>query len=100
MGHPLLPDRRERPWRKLRVVVEVTVPPTSRASERDLVYAVNEALPRTFKLPRPIHSNFYEAVVRVKSFASFWPMFLRIERGLKTNFKRKKDTTSDEYRGL
>lgn len=77
-------DKRERPWKKLRVVVEVTVPPTSRATEKSLKYAVEEALPRTFKLPRPIHDNAYEAVVRVKGLTSFWPMFLRKEKGLRT----------------
>ena len=82
------------------MIVEVTVPPNSRAREKDLVYAVSEALPSSFKLPRLIHADFYEAAVRIKSFASFWPMFLRIERGLKTNFKRKKKETPDVYHGL
>jgi hypothetical protein len=93
------PDRRERPWKKLRVIVEVTVPPNSRATEKDLMYFVSENLPRTAKLPRPIHANFYEAVVRFKSFASFWPAFLRKEKGIKTNFHRKKET-EDVYHGL
>lgn len=93
-------DRRERPWRKLRVIVEVTVPPNSRAREKDLVYAVNEALPRTFKLPRPIHADFHEAVVRIKMFTSFWPMFLRKERGLSNFNRKKKKETTDVYHGL
>lgn len=92
-------DRRERPWRKLRVIVEVTVPPNSRAREKDLVYAVSESLPHTFKLPRPMHRDFHEAVIRVKSFMSFWPAFLRKERGLKINFHRKKEPV-DVYHGL
>lgn len=87
-------DRRERPWRKLRVVVEVTVPPNSRATERDLIYHVTENMPHTVKLKRPIHADAYEAVVRVKSFTSFWPMFLRKEKGL-SNFKRK--VTDDDH---
>lgn len=84
----MVDDRRERPWRKLRVVVEVTVPPTSRATEKDLLYHVVENMPHTVKLKRLIHDDAYEAVVRVKSFTSFWPMFLRKERGL-TNFKKE-----------
>ena len=92
-------DRRERPWRKLRVVVEVTVPPNSRAREKDLLHEIEQALPRTVKLPRPIHDNAYEAVVRLKSFTPFWPMFLRKEKGLKSNFgNRRKD--DDENHGL
>lgn len=89
-------DRRERPWRKLRVIVEVTVPPNSRAREKDLQYMVHEALPNAFRLPRPIHNDAREAVVRVKSFTSFWPMFLRKEKGL-TNFRRK---VKDDDHGL
>lgn len=80
------------------MIVEVTVPPNSRATEKDLKYAVEEALPRSFKLPRPIHANFYEAVVRIKAFAPFWPVFLRMERGIKPNQRRKE--TPDVYHGL
>lgn len=92
-------DRRERPWRKLRVIVEVTVPPNSRAREKDLKYMVEEALPHSFKLPRPIHNDARDAAVRVKGFGSFWPVFLRKERGLKNIFNRKKGT-HDAYHGL
>lgn len=92
-------DRRERPWKKLRVIVEVTVPPHSRAREKDLIYHVVEKMPRTVKFKRPIHTDAYEAVVRVKSFTSFWPMFLRKEKGL-SNFKKKEPKHNDEYNGL
>jgi len=68
-------DLRKRPWKVLRVVVEVTVPNTSRADEGDLAYLVESGLSRTLKLPRPIHDNAHEAVVRVKQFNKFWPMF-------------------------
>lgn len=78
-------DRRERPWRKLRVIVEVTVPPNSRARESDLVHMVHASLPDCFDLPRPIHNDARKAAVRVKTFTSFWPAFLRIERGLGPN---------------
>lgn len=82
-------DRRKRPWRKLRVIVEVTVPPNSRVRERDLAYAVNEALPGAFMLPRPIHKDAREAVIRVKAFSAFWPNFLRLEKGI-VNFRKKR----------
>lgn len=92
-------DRRTRPWRKLRVIVEVTVPPNSRARERDLVYMVHSSVPETFKLPRPIHADARECAVRVKTFSSFWPAFLRIERGLNPNtFKKVK--VKDDNNGL
>lgn len=84
-------DLRSRPWKKLRVVVEVTVPPTSRATEKDLQHEVVRALPATMRLPRPIHDNAYEATVRVKAFTPFWPMFLRAERGI-SNFRRTKES--------
>lgn len=89
-------DRRERPWKKLRVVVEVTVPPHSRAKEKDLLREIEQQIARTVKLPRPIHANAYEAVVRLKSFTGFWPAFLRKERGLPLGRKKK----DDEYNGL
>lgn len=82
-------DLRQRPWRKLRVIVEVTVPPTSRARERDLIYMVHSSIPDTFKLPRPVHADARECAVRVKSFSSFWPAFLRKEKGLPVNVRRK-----------
>lgn len=90
-------DRRERPWRKLRVIVEVTVPPNNRSTEKDLVYHVVENMPLTVPMARKLHRDHYEARVRVKSFANFWPAFLRLERGLKVNFRKKAD---DQYKGL
>lgn len=86
-------DDRTRPWKKLRVIVEVTVPPSSRATEKDLVYAVREALPMQVALPRPIHADAYRATTRIKAFTPFWPMFLRIEKGIR-HFpgKRKKES--------
>lgn len=82
-------DRRERPWKKLRVIVEVTVPPTCRAQEKDLIHEIEQQIARTVQLPRPIHANAYEAVVRLKSFTSFWPAFLRKEKGLSIKHLRK-----------
>lgn len=38
-------DRRKRPWKKLRVIVEVSVPPTSRLSESHLSRALLAELP-------------------------------------------------------
>lgn len=92
-------DRRERPWRKLRVIVEVTVPPNSRARESDLVHMVHSSLPEEFSLPRPIHNDARKCAVRVKTFSSFWPAFLRIERGLGPNTRRKVKQ-NDENNGL
>lgn len=92
-------DRRERPWKKLRVIVEVTVPPHSRAQEKDLIHEIEQQIAKTVKLPRPIHANAFEAVVRLKSFTSFWPMFLRKERGLSIG-KKKEPKRNDEYNGL
>jgi len=94
-------DRRSRPWKKLRVVVEVSVPPHSRATEKDLQYHVMENMPRTVKLKRALHANAHEATVRVKAFGPFWPMFLRVEKGM-TNFKPKvrKEEDDAEYNGL
>lgn len=89
-------DRRERPWKKLRVIVEVTVPPTSRAQEKDLIHEIERSLPRTVKLPRPIHDDHVEAPLRFKAFKAFWPMFLRKERGLSIGKKKPRD----EYNGL
>lgn len=88
-------DRRERPWKKLRVIVEVTVPPNCRAQDKDLLHEIEQQLAHTVKLPRPIHANAYEAVVRLKSFTSFWPMFIRKEKGLKTGRTPQRDTSLD-----
>lgn len=84
-------DRRERPWKKLRVIVEVTVPPNCRAQEKDLLHEIEQQIARTVKLPRPIHANAHEAVVRLKSFKSFWPAFLRKEKGLPLGRKKNND---------
>ena len=88
-------DRRERPWKKLRVIVEVTVPPNSRATENDLKYMVSEALPKGFNLPRPMHRDAVDSAIRVKAFKAFWPVFLRKERGIS-----KKKEVPDVYHGL
>ncbi len=61
-------DRRHRPWRVLRVVVEVSVPPTNRAAEKHLASAVREWLPDTLAMPVPLHANHHNAAVRVKAF--------------------------------
>jgi hypothetical protein len=90
-------DRRKRPWKKLRVVVEVSIPPTSRALEKDLKFLVEDALPKVLGLPRPMHNNAIEAVVRVKGFLSFLPVYLRQERD---KSKRKDKSNDDPYNGL
>lgn len=82
-------DRRERPWKKLRVIVEVTVPPTSRATEKDLKWHVEENLPDYIELKRPLHANAFRSKVRVKAFTSFWPVFLRLEKGLRVGRKKE-----------
>lgn len=91
-------DMRKRPWKTLRVVVEVTVPPTSRATEKDLLFHVTEALPDSIPMRRACHADARYAVPRVKSFTRFWPAFLRMERGLSK--RKKKEDTDDEYQGL
>lgn len=96
----MISDRRERPWKKLRVIVEVTVPPSCRAQEKDLMHEIEQQIAKTVKLPRPIHANAHEAVVRLKSFTSFWPMFLRKERGLSIGKKKKERNQDDQYNGL
>lgn len=75
-------DLRKRPWKVLRVVVEVSVPPTSKATEKDLKYHVEDILPETLPLRRACHANAQHATVRVKAFTPFWPWFLRKEKGL------------------
>lgn len=86
----MIPDHRKRPWRKLRVVVEVTVPPTSRATEKDLEYYIQQHMPYDLGLPREEHPSAYRAVVRTKKFTSFWPVFLRLEKGLKVGRPKEK----------
>ena len=98
-----MPDRRERPWKKLRVVVEVTVPPTNRAGEKDLMYAVREAMPHSIKLPRPDHKDHHASVVRLKTFNAFWPNFLRATKGLvntRLKLPRPLPKPDEEYNGL
>lgn len=95
-----MPDRRERPWKKLRVIVEVSVPPTCRAQEKDLLHEIEQQIAHTVKLPRPIHNNAHEAVVRLKSFTSFWPAFLRKEKGLSIRHLQKEPNTHDPHNGL
>ena len=78
----------DRPWRTIRVVVEVKVPPNNRSTERDLEYHVTNALEKAYDgllpMARIVHLNHYLAVARVKLFTPFWPMFLRKEKGLRT----------------
>jgi hypothetical protein len=73
-------DRRNKPWPKLRVVVEVTVPPNLRATEKDLAHEVQTALSAGVFLRRPIHQNAYHAAARVKVLSRFLPAFLLQER--------------------
>ena len=84
-------DRRTRPWRKLRVVVEVSVPPNNRSSSRDLIYHLRDQMPDMIALPRPIHNNAHFAKLHYKTFSSFLPAYLRAERGLKPRTKKKDD---------
>ncbi len=83
-------DDRTRPWRKLRVVVEVTVPPNSRATEKDLAYHVGLFMSKRISLPRPQHADAYAATTRIKMFSKFWPVFLRMEKGLKVGRPKEK----------
>lgn len=71
-----MPDKRSRPWRKLRAVVEVTVPPTSRATEADLVWHIEHHMPDQIMLRRPAHANAFASAVRVKQFIKFLPAYL------------------------
>lgn len=89
-------DRRERPWKTLRVVVEVKVPPNSKATEKDLLYHVQQHLPATVGMRRPIHKDCYWATVRTKTFGAFMPAHRRLEKGLKVGrppARIRKDTT-------
>jgi len=64
----------QRPWKKLRVVVEVTVPPASRATEKDLKYRLEQELPRCMALPRLDHPQAVFPNLRFKTWAAFFPM--------------------------
>lgn len=77
--------RKQRPWRTLRCVVEVKVPPSNRSDEGDLVYHVREALAdyqndRTpfglIPLPRA-HGENYQAVPRIKRWSKVFEQALR-----------------------
>lgn len=65
------------PWITLRAVVEVKVPPRTPATDKDLIWALQQALPATLELPRPHHPRRKSGAVRVKSFAKFWPPLAR-----------------------
>lgn len=92
-------DRRKRPWKKLRVIVEVSVPPTSRLSESHLSRALLSELPSSLLMSNGAASRL--TPLRVKVFSTFWPAFLRKEKGLPINFNRpKKQPVADENRGL
>lgn len=67
-------DRRNRPWKKLRVVVEVTVPPTNRATEKTLKHYLEDALDRSVMLPNRHHKDAYEAPIRVKMWSRVFPV--------------------------
>lgn len=68
-------DRRERPWKVLRVIVEVKVPPTSRATEKDLIHQIEHNMPRNIALPRDSHRDAHVAPIRVKAWGKWWPVF-------------------------
>ena len=69
--------------KKLRVVVELSLPATTLATEKDLQEAVMKSLPAQLSLKRSRGS------LRVKLFGQFWPMFLKAESG--TNHFRTKE---------
>jgi hypothetical protein len=68
------------PWKVLRVVVEVKVPPTSRATEKDLMFQITENMPRNIALPRDHSKDAHVAPIRVKSWRSWWPVFRITEK--------------------
>ncbi len=65
-------NRRTRPWRKLAVVVEVTVPPTNRSLEKHLAAQVRDWLPDHLCLPVSLVANHHKAAVRVKAFKPYY----------------------------
>lgn len=86
--------RKQRPWRTLRCVVEVKVPPSNRSDEKDLIYHVNEALndyqnDRTpfglIPMPRSHHPERYDAVPRVKAWT---PVFRYVVNHLPEAIRR------------
>lgn len=94
-------DRRERPWKKLRVVVEVTVPPTNRSTEKDLMYQISQSLSHSLSMPRMGYPGSYPAVVRLKTFTAFYPAFRRAEKGIvNTRRNRQKPVLVEPDSGL
>jgi hypothetical protein len=65
------------PWKVLRVVIEVRVPPKTPATEKDLIARVRELLPDYLLLPYATHPRRQRGALRFKSFASFWPAHAR-----------------------
>jgi hypothetical protein len=46
---------------------------TSRATEKDLMHELQENLPATVRLPRPIHDNAFTAPLRFKTLSAWLP---------------------------
>ena len=67
-------DRRNRPWKKLRVVVEVSVPPTNRATEKTLKHYLEDTLDREVALPNRFHKDAHVAPLRFKTWGRFFPV--------------------------
>jgi hypothetical protein len=63
-----------KPWKTLRCVVEVKVPPSNASDEKDLIYHVEKALfqhgkfPGILAMPRSHHPERYDAKPKVKSY--------------------------------
>jgi len=93
-------DKRERPWKKLRVIVEVTVPPHSRATEQDLLYHVEQVMPDVVRLHQENHDHAQDAADRLKCLTAFWAWFLRKERRLSIKKIRKERKDNDQFNGL
>jgi hypothetical protein len=70
---------KQRPWRTLRCVVEVKVPPSNRSDEKDLIYHVEQQLLNGMFLPRAMHDDKYYARPKVKRFR---PVFVAEQRTL------------------
>lgn len=93
-------DLRNRPWPVFRVVVEVKVPPTVRATEADLAYHVEQAMPKTIMMRRDCHANAQPVVVRIKRFTAFMTALARKEKAAAPRKTKKKEKRNDEYHGL
>ena len=77
-------DLRKRPWKTLRVVVEVKVPPTNSSTEKDLRYLLQERLPESLALPRFEHPRADYGKLRFKLWSRFFPMArLKFRKGEK-----------------